>query len=250
MIFSYTLATAFLAFCASAVASNLPDDHILWGLRGKPNTLVKRQASKTSATVSPTPVADKGCSNGALTRSCWGSGYSITTDFDMKWPSTNKVRQYDWEITNTTCAPDGISRTCLLVNGQYPGPTIFADWGDIVEVRVKNSLQNNGTGIHWHGIRQLNTNSQDGANGLTECPLTPGDTKTYRWQATQVSLPVTWWSVILIGVQHGSSWYHSHYTVQYGDGIVGPIQINGPATSNYDIGTYDTASKLYPAELL
>src|ERR1700742_777442 len=36
--------------------------------------------------------------------------------------------------------------------------------------------------------------------------------------------------------QYGSSWYHSHYSVQYGDGVVGTIQINGPATSNYDIG--------------
>jgi hypothetical protein len=32
-----------------------------------------------------------------------------------------------------------------------------------------------------------------------------------------------------------TSWYHSHYSSQYGDGIVGPIVIAGPATSNYDI---------------
>jgi FtsP/CotA-like multicopper oxidase with cupredoxin domain len=51
---------------------------------------------------------------------------------------------------------------------------------------VTNNLQHNGTGIHWHGIRQLNTNSQDGAPGVTECPLAPGDTKVYTWNATQV----------------------------------------------------------------
>jgi FtsP/CotA-like multicopper oxidase with cupredoxin domain len=36
------------------------------------------------------------------------------------------------------------------------------------------------------------------------------------------------------------AWYHSHFSAQYGDGIVGGIQINGPASSNYDIdlGTY------------
>lgn len=30
-------------------------------------------------------------------------------------------------------------------------------------------------------------------------------------------------------------WYHSHYSVQYGDGLVGPIIIHGPATGDYDL---------------
>jgi FtsP/CotA-like multicopper oxidase with cupredoxin domain len=36
------------------------------------------------------------------------------------------------------------------------------------------------------------------------------------------------------------AWYHSHFSSQYGDGVVGGIKINGPASSNYDIdlGTY------------
>lgn len=80
-------------------------------------------------------------------------------------------------------------------------------------------MQANGTGIHWHGIRQLGTNTQDGVDGITECPLAPGDTTTYTFQATQF----------------GTSWYHSHLSAQYGDGIVGAIVINGPAAANYDI---------------
>ena len=59
----------------------------------------------------------------------------------------------------------------------------------------------------------------DGANGITECPTAPGMTKTYKFKATQ----------------YGTSWYHSHYSVQYGDGIVGPMIIHGPSTENYDI---------------
>lgn len=34
--------------------------------------------------------------------------------------------------------------------------------------------------------------------------------------------------------QYGSSWYHSHFSVQAWDGVFGGILINGPATSNYD----------------
>lgn len=107
----------------------------------------------------------------------------------------------------------------LTVNGQFPGPKIEANWGDYIQVTVTNALANNGTGLHWHGLRQLNTNTQDGVNGITECPIAPGDSKTYLFQATQ----------------YGTSWYHAHFSVQYGDGVMGPIVINGPASANYDI---------------
>lgn len=82
----------------------------------------------------------------------------------------------------------------LLVNGQYPGPPIYADWGDYIEISIINRLQDNGTGLHFHGARQYYTNGEDGVPGVTECPTAPGYTKVYRWQATQ----------------YGSSWYHSH----------------------------------------
>jgi FtsP/CotA-like multicopper oxidase with cupredoxin domain len=107
----------------------------------------------------------------------------------------------------------------MVFNGQYPGPAIVADWGDTIRVTVANNLPNNGTSIHWHGIRQLNTNQMDGTSGITECPIPPGQSKVYTFKATQ----------------YGTSWYHSHYSVQYGDGLVGPIIINGPAPANYDI---------------
>ncbi|MAD87621.1 MAG: hypothetical protein CL912_32075 [Deltaproteobacteria bacterium] len=39
-------------------------------------------------------------------------------------------------------------------------------------IHVYNNLTNyNGTSIHWHGIRQLNTNWQDGVAGVTQCPI-------------------------------------------------------------------------------
>jgi FtsP/CotA-like multicopper oxidase with cupredoxin domain len=33
----------------------------------------------------------------------------------------------------------------------------------------------------------------------------------------------------------GTTWYHSHHSAQYGNGIFGTIQINGPASANYDL---------------
>jgi FtsP/CotA-like multicopper oxidase with cupredoxin domain len=41
-------------------------------------------------------------------------------------------------------APDGFKKIMLVVNNQYPGPTIEANWGDNVVVHVKNNLKDNG----------------------------------------------------------------------------------------------------------
>lgn len=62
------------------------------------------------------------------------------------------------------------------------------------------------------------TNPMDGVPSITQCPTAPGDTFTYTWRATQ----------------YGSSWYHSHYSLQAWEGVFGGILINGPATANYD----------------
>lgn len=59
----------------------------------------------------------------------------------------------------------------------------------------------------------------DGVPSVTQCPIAPGDTQTYKWRA----------------VQYGTSWYHSHFSVQAWDGIFGGILINGPATADYDV---------------
>lgn len=234
---SQTLVGGALALASYTTAEAIPADHYLWGPGGAANAKLEKRATSTTATTT-SKAADSACTNGPLTRSCWANGYSVATDFDAKWPNTGVTRSYTLNVVNGTCNPDGNgARVCMLFNGQYPGPTIEANWGDTISVTVNNKLKNNGTSIHWHGIRQLNTVSQDGVNGVTECPLAPGDTKTYTFQATQF----------------GTSWYHSHYSVQYGDGLVGAIKINGPASANYDVDLgpfpvtdwyYDTAFQI------
>lgn len=88
--------------------------------------------------------------NGPSSRAQWTDSHDIDTDFDQVFPTTGRTVAYTLEITNTTCNPDGSgSRICSLVNGQFPGPTIRANWGDTVAITVKNSLQDNGTSIHF-----------------------------------------------------------------------------------------------------
>jgi hypothetical protein len=40
-------------------------------------------------------------------------------------------------------------------------------------------------------MRQLGSNEMDGVNGITECPIAPGETKLYRFQATQYGTTVS-----------------------------------------------------------
>lgn len=68
-------------------------------------------------------------------------------------------------------------------------------------------------------MRQLNTNQMDGASSITQCPIAPGSSYTYTFQATQ----------------YGTGWWHSHFYLQAWDGVAGGIIINGPATANYDV---------------
>lgn len=164
-------------------------------------------------------------------RGCWlrnpntGFEYNITTDYeDLKLTPVGIHRTYYLNITDQTVNADGMDfDEGKIFNNTYPGPWIQGCWGDVrtpwvpslcctngsqtITVIVTNKLRYNGTSVHWHGIRQWLTMHMDGVNGVTQCPIAPGDSFNYTFQA----------------MQYGSSWYHSHYSVQYADGAIGPL---------------------------
>ncbi|KAL3293675.1 laccase 2 [Colletotrichum asianum] len=158
-------------------------------------------------------------------RQCWlegpnGETFNLSTDYEHFYPK-GIDRHYYLEVDEMSIDGDGvINPEGKVFNQTYPGPWIQACWGDNIIVTVKNKLRYNGTTIHWHGLRQLNTMDMDGVNGVTQCPIAPNDTFTYEFRA----------------LQYGTSWYHSHYSLQYADGLAGPITIYGPSSANYDEG--------------
>lgn len=103
-------------------------------------------------------------------RKCWlknkktGAVYDIYTDYEkIKPPGTTRV--YNLTVNRAILNQDGVVMDKGVVfddgsgnQSQYPGPWIRACWGDTVIVNVKNNITKyNGTTVHWHGIRQLNT---------------------------------------------------------------------------------------------
>lgn len=118
------------------------------------------------------------------------------------------IRDYVFNITRELAAPDGFQKSMILVNGQSPGPLIEANTGDVIRVIVNNKMPEASTTIHWHGIDQRNTVWMDGVHGVTQCGIPPGESFTYEFNVTD---------------QRGTFWYHSHSSVQYTDGLYGPI---------------------------
>ncbi|CAN1255255.1 LAC12 [Linum perenne] len=82
----------------------------------------------------------------------------------------------------------------MTVNGMYPGPTLEIKNGDTLSVKVINKGKYNIT-IHWHGVRQMRTGWADGPEFVTQCPIRPGGSYTYRFT---------------IRGQEGTLWWHAH----------------------------------------
>ncbi|KAF3913396.1 Laccase-2 [Dactylellina cionopaga] len=166
------------------------------------------------------PVLDVQC-NTPGNRRGWLPGYDIKTNYEdvNEVPDTGVTRNYILIAENVPWTGDGYLAETMLFNRQYPGPLIEGNWGDTFNITVINNLTNqNGTAIHWHGIRQFNNSWADGVPGVTQCPIAPRQQMTYTFKATQ----------------YGTSWYHSHFSLQYGDGLAGPMVIHGPTSADYD----------------
>jgi iron transport multicopper oxidase len=131
------------------------------------------------------------------------------------------TRIYKWTITNFTTNFDGVSRNVLGINNK-PGHDnpIDITLGDTLIVSVTNGL-NVPTSIHWHGMKQKNTQEMDGAVGASQCGIKPGTTVTYTF----------------VPSESGTYWWHGHFGSQYVDGLKGPFIIrnpNEPHASQYD----------------
>ncbi|KAI0449185.1 Cupredoxin [Xylaria acuta] len=126
--------------------------------------------------------------------------------------SQSRTREYVFNISQALASPDGFQKPMILANGQSPGPLIEANTGDTIRVHVNNLMSNWSTTIHWHGIDQKNTTWMDGVIGVSQCGIPPGGSFTYEFRIDQ----------------RGTFWWHAHLSVQYSDGLYGPIVVHDP----------------------
>jgi FtsP/CotA-like multicopper oxidase with cupredoxin domain len=119
-----------------------------------------------------------------------------------------KVFHLTTSVIQWNILPDRTVRA-YAVNRQVPGPTLRIAQGDRIRVIVRNDLPDP-TSIHWHGLDV--PNSMDGAAGITQPPIKPGATFTYRFTVHQA----------------GTFLYHSHYESdrQQGLGLYGAFIVD------------------------
>lgn len=96
--------------------------------------------------------------------------------------STAKTVTYDFNIEWVTSNPDGaFDRPTIGINGQWPTPPIVADVGDNVFITAKNSLGNQSTSLHFHGLFMNGTTQMDGPSQVSQCAIAPGSSFTYNF---------------------------------------------------------------------
>lgn len=95
-------------------------------------------------------------------------------------------------------------------NGQVPGPLLRLTAGDRVRIVVENDLPEP-TSVHWHGL--VIPNTQDGAAGVTQPAIAPGETFTYEYTVPDAP---------------GTYFYHSHVSAdrQQALGLYGALIVN------------------------
>jgi CopA family copper-resistance protein len=114
------------------------------------------------------------------------------------------VVRYDLYVKDTIVTFAGKGKRAIAVNGQIPMPTLTFTQGDTAEIVVHNLLKES-TSLHWHGV-QL-PNKEDGVPFLTQMPIQPNETHTYRFAVKQ----------------NGTYWYHSHSGFQEQIGMYGSL---------------------------
>ena len=100
----------------------------------------------------------------------------------------------------------GQTRTTWAYDGRVPGPEIRVREGERVRITLRNELPAP-TSIHWHGVPV--PNAMDGVAGVTQAPVSPGDSFTYEFDASPA----------------GTYFYHSHVGLQLDRGLYGPLII-------------------------
>ncbi|KAL5709328.1 laccase [Ranunculus cassubicifolius] len=107
------------------------------------------------------------------------------------------VVEHTFNVQNRTLRLLCGEQIVTVVNGTMPGPTVKVNEGDTLIVHVNNNSPYNLT-IHWHGVFQLHSAWADGPVFVTQCPITPGNSYTYKFNVTG---------------QEGTLWWHAHVGV-------------------------------------
>lgn len=121
---------------------------------------------------------------------------ALTADFAGAYPKT-VTEDGPTHVYALTAAPavlpllDGRPLAVWAYDGQVPGPILRGVVGERLRVHFTNALPIDTT-VHWHGVRV--PNAMDGAPGVTQAPIHPGESFDYEF----------------VPKDAGTFWFHPH----------------------------------------
>lgn len=120
-----------------------------------------------------------------------------------------RVREVRLAATTGAVDLGGLAVSTWSYGGRLPGEPIRIGAGEVVRAVLTNQLPVD-TSIHWHGIALRN--DADGAPGITQPPVPPGQEYTYEFT-----------------VPHpGTYFFHPHSGTQLDRGLYAPLIVEDP----------------------
>lgn len=121
---------------------------------------------------------------------------ALTEEFDGSYPAEVDAEPglHEYELVAAPAVVtmfDGRPLHVWAYDGQVPGPVLRAKVGQRLRVRFTNRLPQDTT-VHWHGVRV--PNAMDGAPGVTQPPVRPGEAFVYEF----------------VPKDAGTFWFHPH----------------------------------------
>ncbi|CAF4088695.1 unnamed protein product, partial [Rotaria sordida] len=210
--------TTFIVHNESNLLKCLPADYPCLDTSEMPDTTVSYQAISVPGTIITVINATIHCSSSNMLESSQSSFsnkdilkiyLSITTAV-----SCNHCQNETLKSINRKQIPFKISSqdnsSIIIITIKTPDiQIIHIPDQNLIETAVINESSEE-TAIHWHGLIQRNTLHMDGVSGITQCAILPNQSFVYTYST---------------GDQSGTYWYHSHYAIQYGDGLKGVLII-------------------------
>ncbi|NNE17429.1 MAG: multicopper oxidase domain-containing protein, partial [Myxococcales bacterium] len=147
-----------------------------------------------------------------------GLAQELTLAYASTAPASTIVRTFELTAAPTSVPQfDGRLLDVWAYNDQVPGPVLRVRIGESIAVKLRNRLPQPTT-IHWHGVRV--PNAMDGVPGVTQDPVRPGGSFTYRFTPKDV----------------GTFWFHPHVRTseQVERGLYGVLIVDDADPLPYD----------------
>ncbi|KAL3788882.1 hypothetical protein HJC23_002636 [Cyclotella cryptica] len=130
------------------------------------------------------------------------------------------IVEYNWTLRPVRASPKdtsfsvdcNLNRLMLLINDEYPGPTLRAQVNDTIRINLVNEDPSQSFSLHHHGLHMFGQPYYDGTASASQCAANVLQTQVYEFTVNEA----------------GTHYWHGHMAMERGDGYEGAIIVTDP----------------------